>query len=112
MANRTMRALATISGVLASLVFCQPAHAEYCFSEKIGQLVLVGDNVYFTTNKTCASWCQVPANWSADARNRAYSLLLTAKTTNMLVSFNWPTASGACAALPTYSAFDQVFFAN
>ncbi|HWW24737.1 MAG TPA: hypothetical protein VNZ85_02450 [Caulobacter sp.] len=111
MTNRTLRSLAVASGVLASLMFCQSAQA-YCFNEKIGQLVLVGENIYFTTDKTCASWCQVPTNWSADARNRVYSLLLTAKTTNTLVSFNWPTAPSACAALPTYSAFDQVFLAN
>jgi hypothetical protein len=96
----------------ASLAFGSSARADYCFSEKIGQLVLVGDNIYFTTDKTCSSWCQVPTTWSADARNRAYSLLLTAKTTKALVSFNWPSAAGACAALPVYSAFDQIFLAQ
>lgn len=104
--------MAMAGGAVASLILCQSAQAAYCFSEKIGQLVLVGDNIYFTTDKTCSSWCAVPANWSADARNRVYSLLLTAKTTNTLVSFNWPGAATACAAQPTYSAFDQVFFAS
>lgn len=106
------RSLMLVCAALASLAFGSSARADYCFNEKIGQLILAGDSIYFTTDKTCSSWCQVPTNWSTDARNRAYSLLLTAKTTKTLVSFNWPTAPGACAALPTYSAFDQIFFAE
>jgi hypothetical protein len=84
------------------------AHAEYCFSEKITGIILVGDAVYFTTNKTCASWCEVNSTWSTDAKNRVYSTLLTAKTSNQLVSFHWPAATTACMALPTYSKPDQV----
>jgi hypothetical protein len=84
------------------------ARAEYCFSEKITGVILIGDVIYFNTDKTCASWCQVDPTWSTDAKNRVYSMLLTAKTSNQLVSFHWPTATTACMALPTSSKPGQV----
>lgn len=87
------------------------ARAEYCFSERISQIVLVGEAIYFNTDKTCASWCEVNPAWSTDAKNRVYSMLLTAKTSNQLVSFHWPTATTACMALPTHSKPDQVLLA-
>lgn len=101
-----LKRIALVTALL--LLPATQAHAAYCFAEKIGQIVLVGDVVYFTTDKTCPSWCEVNPTWSTDAKNRVYSMLLTAKTSNQLVSFHWPAATTACMALPTYARPDQV----
>ncbi|MGR4867069.1 hypothetical protein [Caulobacter sp. LARHSG274] len=101
--------------VVAVVAVMLPAAAnagQYCWSEKIDQVVLLGDNIYFATDKTCPTWCSVPTSWSAEARNRAYSMLLTAKAANRTLSFYWPTAATACAVMPAYSAPDQFLFNN
>jgi hypothetical protein len=93
------------AAVVALMLPATAAHAgQYCWQEKIGTIVLLGDAIYFTTDQSCPSWCAVPGSWSADARNRAYSMLLTAKTTNRKIGFYWEGATTACQALPVYSS--------
>ncbi|SFJ21984.1 hypothetical protein [Caulobacter sp. UNC279MFTsu5.1] len=100
-------------GAVALMLSATTAHAaQYCWSEKINQVVLVGDNIYFSTDQSCLSWCSVPTTWSAGARDRAYSMLLTAKASNRPLSFYWSTAATACASLPAYSSPDQILFAS
>ncbi|KRA64070.1 hypothetical protein ASD79_21135 [Caulobacter sp. Root655] len=93
---------------MIGLSFSQPARAEFCYGEKVGKVIVSGEYIYFTTNKTCTAWCQIPASWSSEAKNRAYSMLLTARSTNTLVNFSWPAASSACTALPAFALFDQI----
>jgi hypothetical protein len=96
-----------------ALMLPAAAHAaQYCWSEKIDQVVLLGDNIYFSTDKSCPTWCSVSTGWSAEARNRAYSMLLTAKAANRPLSFYWSTAATACAVMPAYSFPDQILFAS
>jgi hypothetical protein len=66
--------------LLAALVFSFEAKADaYCFNESVYYLIVKGDDIFFTTSKSCQSWCAVNASWSAEAKKRAYASLLAAK---------------------------------
>lgn len=102
-----------VLAVVALMLSATTANAaQYCWGEKIDQVVLLGDNIYFSTDKSCPTWCSVSASWSAGARDRAYSMLLTAKASNRPLSFYWSTAATACAVMPAYSFPDQMLFNN
>jgi hypothetical protein len=98
--------------LFAALLLTAPtvAHAEYCFNEKVTSLVVQGNSVWFTTNKSCPSWCGLSTGLSTDAYNRYYSLLLTSLTTGKLITTYWSqTAAGSnCPALPAYSLPDVI----
>jgi D-alanyl-D-alanine carboxypeptidase len=82
-----------------------PARAEYCWNETVQYVVVHGDgNVYFTTNKSCPSWCMVNNTWSADQRKQAYAMLLAARTSEKPLTFDWAEHSTSCAgAVPVFS---------
>ncbi len=92
--------LATVgAGLGLALAAVSPSHAgDYCWNEKITQLILTGDDIFFTSEKSCLSWCRVNPAWSADAKNRAYATLLTARSTDRRVGFYFDSATVSCAA--------------
>lgn len=78
--------------ILIAFVFVSPLafSGEYCWNDKVKQLVLKGESVYFTTEKSCHGWCKLDPNWSEERKNQAYSMLLAAKVSDLKVTFFWP----------------------
>lgn len=77
-------------GCLLLLGFANPTYAAIYCVENVTRVIVHGNgNVYFQTDKTCSGgWCQL--DWAESERiNRAYSLLLAARTTNTELIFNW-----------------------
>lgn len=86
---------------------------EYCWNESIQLLIMQGDDIYFTTDKTCPNWCTLHPEWSQEARKRAYATLLTAKTTGTPVTFFWHQHSTACESpLPVHSYPGSIILNN
>ena len=102
--------------ILAFILVCSPAtaFAGYCTDERITNVITSQDGatvgIYFTTNKSCANWCSVPTTWNAEAKARAYSMLLTSASTGRNLTFFWPQQATVCAPLPLYSVPDLIVF--
>lgn len=76
----------------------------YCNNEKLTSIIVQGEQVYFTTDKSCPNWCQLDPTWSIDAFNRTYSMLLSAQAQKKEVRIYWREHSVACEGpVPTYS---------
>jgi hypothetical protein len=77
---------------------------EYCWNETVQFVILQGDEIYFTTNKTCPGWCRIDPSAGVEARRRAYAMLLTAKTMEKPLTFFWNEHATSCAgAVPVGS---------
>ena len=75
----------------------------YC-TEHVTQVIISGDSIYFTTDKSCPTWCSVDSTWSVNAQNRAYAALLTAQATQNAATFYWNDQASACSSTEaTYS---------
>jgi len=93
-------AMKKIVSILSMLVFVASARAAngFCYSETVTQLIMQNSNVYFSTSKSCQTWCLLPQTWSAAAQAQAFATLLTARTTGQTVSVQWADqpADGSC----------------
>ncbi len=99
------RIILLISTILLCIGSQNSFSAAYCNDEKITSLTVSGDKVYFATDKSCSSWCQLDTNWSTEAINRAYSMMLAAKTTGKGLRFNWAEHNSPCEnQLPAYAS--------
>lgn len=79
---------------------------QYC-TEHITQVIEhTNGNVYFTTDQSCPSWCEL-SRPTTDSLNRGYSLLLSALLSGRYVRFYWPNASTPCQSEPAYSSPDS-----
>lgn len=100
----------------ALIVFSLAANAASAAveCEEVVNQVTVHSNghVYFTTNVSCqAQWCELNFP-DANQVNRGYSMLLTAKTSNKTIIFNWPSIASCGTQLPAYSSPDYMHLAN
>lgn len=98
--------------VLTCITLCSISAAKadsYC-SENVTGVIVLGDSLYFTTDKSCPNWCQINPNWDATAINRAMSAMMAAKTAGNTVEFEWPGTNTACSVEPTYSNPGVVIF--
>jgi len=96
--------------LIAFLLPAGVARADYCAHDKMVEVILVGDEIYFKTAKTCLQvWCRVDPAWSSQAKERVYSLMMTALASNNDVAFFWTQAPDqSCPALPNLSIPAQV----
>ena len=78
-----------ISLILLSIFSSITYAGIHCPETVTGAILHKNSNVYFTTNKTCKnSWCQI--KWTGDGdKNRALSMLLTAKASGKDIKFYW-----------------------
>jgi hypothetical protein len=77
---------------------------EYCWNETVQYVILNGGDIYFTTNKSCPSWCKVDPAWTEEQRKRAYAMLLSAKLAEKPLTLYWTEHATSCAgAVPAYS---------
>ena len=87
--------------VLASAIsFPVSADETICSGEIITTVTTVGDEVYFTTDKSCPNWCKLSSSLSASAKDRFYAQLLTASVTKTHVDIFWQLVSTPCAVEP------------
>jgi hypothetical protein len=106
---KCIRKLSFASIAISCIAGVSSAHAgEYCTQEKITQIITGSGMVFFTTDKSCPNWCQLPTAWSTDSINRSYSLMLSAFMSNRKVAFYWPTAATACQVVSVNSSPDNV----
>ena len=86
------------------------ANAGVHCTEVIKSVVLhQNGNVYFTSSKTCNSWCQI--KWTGDGdKDRAYSQLLAARTTNREITFYWRNLSSCDTKNPTYQSPEYMVY--
>ena len=84
--------------LLVMLGFAASASAgAYCYNETVTGVIIQNGTVYFTTNKSCPSWCAMPSSWGATAESQAFATLLAARTTTQTVSFYWNDQSTSCS---------------
>lgn len=67
----------------------------YC-TEKITKLIIDSENIHFKSSKTCDGWCKIDSSWSEEQKDRAYSMLLAARTTDREVDFYWEQLNASC----------------
>jgi hypothetical protein len=90
--------------LLIGCLVSKPVFAEYCWSETVTSVILQGGTIYFTTNKTCPSWCAVDPAWSGDQRKEAYAMLMAARLAEKPLTFFWAEHGTSCAGtLPVSS---------
>ncbi|MCR9664450.1 hypothetical protein [Vibrio parahaemolyticus] len=79
-------------------------------TEKISTVILhQNGNVYFQTDKTCGSWCQI--KWTSEKdKDRAFSMLLTAKTANQAVRLYWNDLSSCSEKNVTYQSPEYIIY--
>ncbi|RTZ24060.1 hypothetical protein [Vibrio penaeicida] len=66
-------------------------------------------NVYFTSSKTCKSWCQI--RWTSETdKDRAFSMLLAARTAKTPVTFYWGNLNSCTEKNPTYQSPDYIVY--
>jgi len=101
-----------IAGILVftSAVSTIGAAGEYCWNEKVQYVILNGDSVYFTTDRSCPNWCTLHPAWSADQRKQAYAMLMTAKTTERALTLYWNEHSTSCGGVVPVGAYPTIMF--
>lgn len=82
---------------------------DYC-REKITTLILDGSNIHFKSSKTCPNWCRVNSNWSDEQKNRAYSMLLAARTADREVTMYWNELASNCEKVVETHSSPSVFY--
>ncbi len=88
---------------LAQVTASSSAPAGVHCHEKITTLIYHDNgNVYFTTPAVCKNWCQIGAA-GEDARNRAFSLMLAAKTSDKRVNIYWRGHPSCSTVIATYA---------
>ena len=96
-----------ISVLILFLSFNQYIFAgEYCWNDKVLMVIVQGEKIFFTSEKSCNNWCEISDTWSAEAKNRAFTQLITAKATESNITFFWSEHDSGkpCQSfLPTYS---------
>jgi|SRR5271155_4764440 len=98
------------AGLLALGLTLAPslANATYCYGEQVNYVIWYGSAIYFTTNKSCPSWCQVDSTQASDVQDRAYSMLLSAKLSGNTLVIDWPQVTTSCAVVPGLSVPDII----
>jgi hypothetical protein len=90
-----MKKLISCIAACAGLVAMENVMAgEYCWNDKVTQLILKHEGVFFMTQKTCNSWCQVDPSWGAERINQVYSMLLASKISDRNITFFWNEHAG------------------
>jgi len=103
----TMRGKLFSFVALLALLLPMDGFAVVC-TESVTQVIAHSSgNIYFTTDKTCANWCQLNYS-SADAVRRVYALLLAANAEQKNVSINWTAITDCSQKNATYAAPDYV----
>lgn len=70
--------------------------------EKVGNVISHTNGViFFTTDQTCASWCQVGGD--ATTVKNSYAMLLIAQASGKKMVFNWADISTCDAKNKTYA---------
>lgn len=96
--------------LICSTVLSPFANAAVTCTEKITSVILhKNSSVYFTTDRTCPSWCQIKWNVDED-RAKAFTLMLTAKTTNKDISIHWNELDSCADKNITYSTPDYLMY--
>lgn len=81
----------------------------HCTEKIKAAVVHQNGNVYFTSSKTCDSWCQI--KWAGDGdKDRAYSTLLAARTADREVTFYWRELSSCSEKNPTYQSPEYIVY--
>lgn len=107
-----MRFQKTLPALIGIALACAPpAHAGVYCTESVTSVIVVADNVYFTTNESCPNWCEINPSWDAAATDRALALLTSARATpSSNLTFEWSQLSSCGAAVPTYSSPGVIIF--
>lgn len=81
----------------------------HCTEEISSAILHENGNVYFQTNATCPNWCQI--KWSTEEdKNRAYSTLLAARTTDRKLTFYWNNLNACSEINPTYQSPEYMVY--
>ena len=100
-----MKKLIILLGLFSPVTFAG-IHCEELINAAI---IHKNSNVYFTTEKTCKSWCQV--KWPSEKdKDRVFSMLLTAKSANKPLTFYWSNLSSCEEKNPTYQSPDYISY--
>jgi hypothetical protein len=90
--NRILVSLILLFGAVTTA-----SAGAYC-AENLTAVIVNGDAVYFTTDKSCPSWCSIKSSWSVTATSRRLATLLAAKAAAVAVTFFWADQSSSCSS--------------
>jgi hypothetical protein len=77
-----------------------PALAGACrYGETVTAVIMQGDTIYLSTDKSCPSWCSIGSVWSVTARACAFAMLVAAKTTDQTMAFSWADQPSSCSSV-------------
>jgi hypothetical protein len=76
----------------------------YCYGETVTAVIMQGDTIYFSTDKSCPGWCAIGSGWSATAQARAFAMLVSAKTTGQTMAFYWTDQTSSCSSVEATSS--------
>ena len=76
-------------------IFGQQALAVRCV-EPVQEVILSGENINFKTTINC-NWCLIDPSLSTEQKNRQYSMLLTAISTQKEIAFEWGSQVSDCS---------------
>lgn len=83
---------------------------DYC-TEKITTLILNSSDIIFKSSKSCPNWCRVNSDWSEEQKNRAYSMLLAARTVDREITMYWEELSSNCEkAVEVHSSPSIIYY--
>jgi len=99
-----------IISLITLFTFSGIANAGVSCIEKVTNAILhKNSNVYFKTDKTCNNWCQI--KWVGEGdKDRALSMLLTAKATDKPIGFYWGNINSCEAKNVTYESPDYMTY--
>ena len=92
------------------LSFSGSVFAGVSCTENVTEVILHSNsNIYFKTDKTCPSWCQIGFTDNAQ-KGRAYGMLLSAATTKTNMRFNWLAIDSCDQTNETYASPDYIMY--
>src|SRR5580704_8638770 len=95
-----------LAGITALAVLAMHSPAAYadatCTENVTGLISHTNGYVYFTTDQTCPSWCQI--NFATpDANKEAYAMLLSANAQGKTIVFSWANLTSCSTHNPVYT---------
>lgn len=94
------------AALVVGLISSQVAYAVNCTENIIHVISHSSGNVYFTSDRTCHTWCQAGNNATATSQN--YALLLMAQRAKRPIILSFPNNPSCDTQNPTFAVPDYI----
>jgi hypothetical protein len=76
----------------------------YCYGETVTAVIMQGDAIYLTTDKSCPNWCAISSSWSSTAQARAFASMVAARSTGQTMTFYCSDQTSSCSSIEPVSS--------